>query len=70
MELYGGVLTRAVRVADATPLAVMRLNLFHRLHSVSLAVIADRLGNPAIVTDERGRTGYAAGQDERDHQRP
>ena len=63
-------LMRAIVIANTSPLAVMRFNLFHRFSGVRLAVVADRLGDAAIVTDERGRTCYAAGQDERDRQRP
>ena len=70
MELYGGVLTRTIVLADATPLAIMVLHRFHRLSGIRLAIVANRLGDAAIVTDERGRTCYAAGQDEQDHQRP
>lgn len=65
-------LTRAIRgyAAHAYPLRIVGFDLLHRLGGVGLAVVADWLGNAAIVTDERGRTGHAAGQDERDRQRP
>ena len=62
-------LTRAIPIAHTRPLAVVRLYLLHRLSSVGLAVVADRLGDAAVVTDERGRIGYAAGQDEQGRQR-
>lgn len=63
-------LTRAIPIAHTRPFAVVRLYLLHRLSGVDLAVVADRLGDAAVVTDERGRTCHAAGQDERDRQRP
>ena len=63
-------LTRTIPATNATPCRVMRLNRLHRLSGVLAAVIANRLGYPAVVTDERGRTGYAAGQGEQGRQHP
>ena len=59
-------LMRAIVLADASPLAVVRLNLFHRLNGIRLAIVANRLGDTAVVTDERGRTGHAAGHHAQD----